>query len=276
MPKKIDFILFFTVLLFIFPVLSASEFCENCPQTECRIRCNTTKTGSTSTWHYYNFTIESMSDVKIRYINPPTAPFQNYDLFVNMTPGECPTNTSYTNSSTNGPGSNDTIYLLNLAPGTYHLLIECEQNCGEYNLSLWCGKFCGDGYLTYFESCDLSSATPHGSCEAYEACNESCECEDIRTEAIQCTYYDYCEDGMDPTDPSKYCCINTTTGTQQECCINATGQPVANCSEPGAQLNLGLELNDEYCYNSGFFNRTEIFARCVDPYYINHQLWEVC
>jgi hypothetical protein len=267
---------------FFIPVLSNPGICENCPQTECSIQCNTTINSqpATSTWNYFNYTINQETDVFIGIMNP-MPPFQNYDLFANKTAGQCSTKNSCDKKSVRQMGYEDYIYFVNRPPGTYYFLVNCTNNCGNYNLNLTCAKFCGDGVWQYFEGCEPSV---HDCRPPYQQCTR-CECFDIRTEAKGCNYYDYCQDGMNVTDVGNYT-RNEITFDQIKPCCNYTSSPafcctdgiipVKNCSVTGAVRNISVTANPEYCYNQGYSDDTTRWNRCIDSNYRAHDLWAYC
>ena len=270
-------LIFFLSVLSLLIIVFSQNPCENCPETSCLIACNTTLIDSTSTWKYYNYTLNldplETTDVVIKYEwISGESPFQAYNLFGNETEGECPTSTSYDEAGFSGGGGNAIISFRDLTEGTYHFLINCSNACGNYRLNLTCAEFCGNGLREEFEECDataLECSTP------YERCVD-CECFDFRwTESVGCNYYDYCEDGMDPDDVEQYNlgniqfweidpCCNDTVGPAK--CCSLGGVPEKNCSVTGAVRNLSVTTHPDYCYNLGYIDEDEAWDRCVDQY----------
>lgn len=285
MIKPILFLLLVFLLVTLSFLVSYSQLgiCEDCPQTACSIPCNTTVQSNipSNTWKYYNYTLNKETSV---LINITCRPLVDYNLYANETAGECATNESYDQASLRGGCIQpDKLYFVDSPAGTYHFLVDCVTNCNlNYNLTLLCGNFCGDGVWGWYEVCD-PSAKECG--RPYESCRR-CKCFDFRwTEAVGCRYYDFCKNGMNVTDIDKYIsgtipfsaikpCCNDTSGPAPCCKIGTV--PEKNCSTSGAVINdsISLTADPEYCYNRGYIQ--DIKNICIDSSWLNNSVMEYC
>jgi len=152
--------------------------------------------------------------------------------------------------------------------GDYYFLINKTQAiAGKYNISLSCGHYCGNGQIDnwFGEECDyqydlLKNPNPDYPCKPYQFCNNACDCQNVTTGG--CDYYDYCDLGQKPNNPSVSCCKDKNTGLDTNCCT------IADCSI----INPNAIAKSEYCYNKDY----DITYVCVDTYFANHTVRQEC
>ncbi|MCX6822012.1 MAG: hypothetical protein NTW30_04515 [Candidatus Aenigmarchaeota archaeon] len=68
---------------------------------------------------------------------------------------------------------------------------------------------CGNGRIeSTDEECDYMASNPHAPCQPFERCDNTCQCVDFRPNMFGCRYFDYCENGLAPNDPTTLCSSN--------------------------------------------------------------------
>ncbi len=256
-------LIFLTYFLFtLVSIKSDNPACTSCPPTDpsCVISCNSallSQTNPTTLYgaNCYNYTLPEDFDV---YLNK-TEYGATYQIQLNWTskinpPFSCLTGQLCCISpqcSSKGYGSR--------SAGNYYFKINKTGGfVGNYNISLSCGHFCGNGKIDswYGETCDYNAVNPDNPCKSYQFCNNTCDCQNVTTGG--CDYYDYCDLGHEPNKPSISCCKDKSSGLDTNCCI------AADCST----LNSNAIAKREYCWNKDY----DITYVCVDTDYRNHTI----
>jgi hypothetical protein len=141
-----------------------------------------------------------------------------------------------------------------------------------------CGTFLSHDVVFNIGTFEVAECfLPEDCPEPWQDCNSTNQCYDIRDECTGCKYYDWCDSGYEPGDPSKYCCKNAA-GIMTECCVNNQtgspdfGSPMANCSEPYAIRSLDVNATDHYCYNED----CDLTGRCIDANWRPHIPYDRC
>ena len=226
----------------------------------CPLVCNQSYSNRvTNTEEYFNLTITEEQQVRIELTMDDDT---DYDLYVKWTPNAVPTEDDFdcVQDPHPGCGSMERCCWVNPPKGNYIIMVKHYDNeeCSSalnYSISVTCGVFC------------KSDLCPNH----YEYCADDCTCVDFRPRLKECQYYDYCKEGVDPTNSSEPCCKDNSTGVPFSCCI-LDGNP-ANCTDPSATRNESVIAREEYCAAPNFtYDITDV---CIDWDYRDHA-WQDC